>query len=644
MNILDIKYCAQDLRFNEDAYENFETYEEELKEYFLEQADGYEIFEDLKLRICEMLQSKMKISGGAITNEEIEDIKKSIGHVKQLEDGIDGDETVEQEPQVTYADKKLYRSENEKMIAGVCGGLGNYFSIDPLAFRLLFVLIAVLSKGIGIFTYIIFWIALKPKVLPMNVSKRLYRNGADKVIAGVCGGLAAFFKTEAWIVRVIFLSPIILNITTQGMFDFGFSLFNGSAMGFAIITYVILWLTTKETETPSEELLSRGEDININSISEESERVHSNPDTNSGINNILRVFAFVVIGLALVGIFGFLIVLIFGSVFMLPLTGAILHTPVLKWLGGLSILFFILLPLVGFIVWAIRRIKGTKGPNKALRTSFGSLWALGFTSAIILSFMLFAEMHGQSSVVERIDLPVQGDTLRVEKLRGTLASDVIKFTSYNSIMKNFYDRNSQEQVSRLISFDRKESSDGNFYIEIKKTAQGKGEKGATKNANLATVRHEFSDNKLHLAKYVGLPNNEPFRFQHAKVTFYVPKGKSLIVDPSIKKFRIRKKGIHINADWDELDDETKEDIEESVEEAIEEVGEAMEEIGDAMEDVGVSIEKAGKEIGNVDLEIEKAEREAEANIRIEKQKLRIKKEQLRLEKLEKEIKAKSEKK
>jgi phage shock protein PspC (stress-responsive transcriptional regulator) len=267
MNILDIKYCTQDLRFEEEAYKNFETYEQELKTYFLEQPDGYEIFEDLKLRICEMLQSKMKISGNAISTEDIEDIKKSIGHVKQLEEDIEGEEMVEQEPQVTYRDKKLYRSENEKFIGGVCGGLGNYFSIDPLAFRLLFVLVALFSKGIGVIVYAVFWIALQPKVLPVNLTKRLYRNGADKVIAGVCGGLASFFKTEAWIIRVIFLSPLILNVSS-GMFNFGFNVFNGSAMGFSIIAYIILWITTKESETATEELLARGEDININSISE----------------------------------------------------------------------------------------------------------------------------------------------------------------------------------------------------------------------------------------------------------------------------------------------------------------------------------------------------------------------------------------
>lgn len=54
-------------------------------------------------------------------------------------------------------DKKLYRSKNDRIIAGVCGGLGKYFEIDPLIFRMLFVLF-VLFGGSGILVYILFWI------------------------------------------------------------------------------------------------------------------------------------------------------------------------------------------------------------------------------------------------------------------------------------------------------------------------------------------------------------------------------------------------------------------------------------------------------------------------------------------------------
>ena len=50
--------------------------------------------------------------------------------------------------------KKLMRSATDKMICGVCGGIANYFNIDPTLVRLAFVLIA-MGAGSGILAYII---------------------------------------------------------------------------------------------------------------------------------------------------------------------------------------------------------------------------------------------------------------------------------------------------------------------------------------------------------------------------------------------------------------------------------------------------------------------------------------------------------
>lgn len=53
--------------------------------------------------------------------------------------------------------KKLYRSRNERMIAGVCGGLAEYFKVDPTFVRLLFVLLFFLA-GSALLIYIILWL------------------------------------------------------------------------------------------------------------------------------------------------------------------------------------------------------------------------------------------------------------------------------------------------------------------------------------------------------------------------------------------------------------------------------------------------------------------------------------------------------
>lgn len=59
--------------------------------------------------------------------------------------------------------RKLYRSTNDKMIAGICGGLGEYFDLDPTIFRILFVFLALPGGFPGILPYILMWIIIPEK-------------------------------------------------------------------------------------------------------------------------------------------------------------------------------------------------------------------------------------------------------------------------------------------------------------------------------------------------------------------------------------------------------------------------------------------------------------------------------------------------
>jgi len=55
--------------------------------------------------------------------------------------------------------RKLCRSESDRMVAGVCSGLGKYLNIDPTIVRLIFVLMFLLG-GHGLLVYIILWIVM----------------------------------------------------------------------------------------------------------------------------------------------------------------------------------------------------------------------------------------------------------------------------------------------------------------------------------------------------------------------------------------------------------------------------------------------------------------------------------------------------
>jgi len=59
--------------------------------------------------------------------------------------------------------KRLYRSRKERIIAGVCGGIGEFFDVDPTIIRLLWAVITILSIGVGIVAYLMAWIIIPEK-------------------------------------------------------------------------------------------------------------------------------------------------------------------------------------------------------------------------------------------------------------------------------------------------------------------------------------------------------------------------------------------------------------------------------------------------------------------------------------------------
>ena len=56
-------------------------------------------------------------------------------------------------------EKKIYRSRTNSMIAGVCGGLGEYLNVDPTIIRVVAVLL-IFADGIGLLAYLIGWVVI----------------------------------------------------------------------------------------------------------------------------------------------------------------------------------------------------------------------------------------------------------------------------------------------------------------------------------------------------------------------------------------------------------------------------------------------------------------------------------------------------
>ncbi len=111
---------------------------------------------ELESQVADRLMQKINGSKTVITYPDVVDVLYQLGFSAS-------DNQFAASPQPA---KRLYRQLNDKMIGGVCTGLGEYFDVDPVLVRVLFV-IAFFLGSMGFWLYIILWIIVPkaPKLL-----------------------------------------------------------------------------------------------------------------------------------------------------------------------------------------------------------------------------------------------------------------------------------------------------------------------------------------------------------------------------------------------------------------------------------------------------------------------------------------------
>ena len=113
--------------------------------------------------------------------------------------------------------KVLAKSYNNRIIAGVCAGIAEYFEVDALWVRLLFVLL-IPAGGISIVAYLVLCCLMPRATKAVDVlAKRLYRSSTNRIIAGVCGGIAEYLGVDATWVRLIFILMAVGSLGVVGL-------------------------------------------------------------------------------------------------------------------------------------------------------------------------------------------------------------------------------------------------------------------------------------------------------------------------------------------------------------------------------------------------------------------------------------------
>ena len=250
----------------EDAYEILKRYLDSIKNYFQKMENDSEIINDFELRIAENFSSKLS-SGKQYINlsdvKEVVQIMGSLDDFKEIYDDLE-DESFKENENIRG---KLYRDSSNRIIAGVCSGIAEYFKIDPIIVRITFFIAAPLQ----LIVYIILWIGIPTKDFDPNLRKKLYRDKENGIFGGVAQGLSNYLKIDVTVIRVFFVV----------------SLFFGGA---GLLFYVLLWIFTKEAKTIGEKMNMSGFNVNLSNIEEFIKKKTNN--LNSPESTLTKIFLF----------------------------------------------------------------------------------------------------------------------------------------------------------------------------------------------------------------------------------------------------------------------------------------------------------------------------------------------------------------
>jgi Putative stress-responsive transcriptional regulator len=612
--VININFQGRVIPIEETAYDILKQYVESLRSYFANEEGRDEIINDIESRIAELFSERLKKGATCITDDDVQSVIAGMGRPEDFDAEL-ADTTTGSTGQQTGGSQqshstgsgsaytgagagaargRLYRNADDKIIAGVCSGLANYFRIDPVIMRIIFAVL-LFTGGSGLLVYLILWIVVPSQSIQSNITKRLYRSADDKVIAGVCGGLAAYLNISTWVPRLIFALPFIIGLLS-GTFNWwwdgwdfwgGPRIVTGSLGSTLFITYIILWIAVPVAVTAAEKLEMRGERVDLNSIrntvkedlesfksraqnwgnevrqtaqdlgqkaramgqSEQvktfsTEAASTARSAGRGIGHIIGVlfkaFFLFLVGIIALTLFGVMMGLLFGGFAMVPVKAFLLDGFWQNLLAWLTLILFLGVPLIALVTWLIRRIMGVRSRNHYLGYVFGTLWLIGIASAALLAGSLARSFKRGPAAEENVSItqPSTG------KMILDVTEDNVRYRYYDNDWFDlgwegdwpFFGPNDDSLRLNTVRINIAKSRDSSFHVKKVKFSRGNSPSHASMLAEKINFNITQKDSMLYLPKGFAISRNDKFRNQQVLVLVEVPVGKRIFLDRSISKY------------------------------------------------------------------------------------------------------------
>ena len=204
---------------DEDAYQLLDNYLDSMKRYFSRQADGAEIADDIEHRVAELLWEKRRAGMSAVNIETVRGIIATIGNPQDI--GSEG-------PGASSAGGYDKQERSDSASGEWSERVKDFGRQAEQAFT-----------------------NVTDDVKKRTRGRKLYRDPEQRMLGGVCAGLAKYFgDADIMLVRIITLACIFLPVPT-------------------LIVYLVLWIVVPEARTTEDRLRMQGIDVTPENLNDE---------------------------------------------------------------------------------------------------------------------------------------------------------------------------------------------------------------------------------------------------------------------------------------------------------------------------------------------------------------------------------------
>jgi len=483
---LTINLSGSVFHIDDDAYEKLNAYLTQITRHFGNDAEAKEIVEDIETRIAEIFTEKVKNGGEVINLVHVNEVIVIMGTPEAISNEEEEKQPSSGKKFYQTGGRRLYRDPEDKVLGGVCGGLGAYFSLDPVILRIIFVLIFFVG-GSGVLAYLILWIVV-PKA--STTAQRLEMKGEVVNVDSISKSI----KEEMQEVKENFRNYRTHPAYTQGR-------------------------------------------SNVRDIG----------DTLVSVLKVLGTILLVIIGIPFIFVGFILIIVLFSLLFashqvftMLPFTHGFnaldfLYTPgaTLTWMTiGLALVIGI--PLVLLIVAGIKMIFGVKTNHHIMGPIFGGLFVVGIFILLFSGGNAIGEFSKQTTVTKHERIVTPSDTIYITAKRGAGEIDLESLIDPDLNFNRFKVGNldGKDILIGVPELRIEKNDESSAELMVIKTSRGLNMSGARQNAEDISYPFQINDSIIKVPAVYQLP--KIWRNQRINLKIMVPVGKTIYLDESVK--------------------------------------------------------------------------------------------------------------